>query len=69
VSQSKRRSWAEAWINIGIGYSVNFVANLVVFPMFGYNVTVRDNIIIGVIYTVISLVRQYVIRRWFAKND
>jgi hypothetical protein len=69
MAQSKTRSCAEAWINIAIGYSINFVANLVVFPLFGYNVSVRDNIVIGVIYTGISLVRQYVIRRWFAKGD
>jgi hypothetical protein len=69
VAQSKTRSWAEAWINIAIGYAINFTANLIVFPMFGYNVSVRDNIVIGVIYTGISLTRQYVIRRWFAKND
>jgi hypothetical protein len=69
MAQSVKRSWAEAWINIGIGYSINFVANLLVFPLFGYNISVQDNIIIGVIYTGISLVRQFVIRRWFNKGD
>ena len=69
MAQSKKRSWAEAWINIGIGYAVNFVANLIVFPLFGYDISVSDNIAIGVIYTGISLARQYIIRRWFAKND
>jgi hypothetical protein len=69
VAQSKKRSWAEAWINIFIGYSINFIANLIVFPMFGYNVSVRDNIVIGIIYTGISLVRQYVIRRCMNKGD
>lgn len=67
--QSKLRSWKEAWINIFIGYSINFVANLVVFPMFGYNVTVHDNLIIGVIFTFISLARQYVVRRFMNKGD
>jgi hypothetical protein len=67
--QSKKRSWKEAWINIFIGYSINFVANLVVFPMFGYNVTIHDNLIIGVIFTFISLARQYVVRRFMNKGD
>lgn len=67
--QSKKRSWKEAWINIAIGYSINFMANLIVFPMFGYNVTVHDNIIIGVIFTFISLARQYVVRRFMNKGD
>lgn len=57
------------WTNIAIGYTINFVANLVVFPMFGYNVSIADNIVIGIIFTGISIVRQYVIRRWFNKGD
>ena len=69
MAQTRARSWKEAWINIAIGYGVNFVANLVVFPLFGYNVSVHDNVIIGIIYTGISLVRQYVIRRYMNKGD
>lgn len=69
MAQSKARSWKEAWVNIAVGYSINFIANIVVFPLFGYNVSIHDNIIIGVIYTFISLGRQYVIRRWFSKGD
>lgn len=67
--QSVKRSWAEAWINVAIGYSVNFVANLTVFPMFGYNVTIHDNLIIGVIFTGISVLRSFMIRRIFTKKD
>lgn len=69
MAQSVRRSWAEAWSNIAIGYSINFIANLLIFPLFGYNISVKDNIVIGVIYTGISLVRQFVIRRWFNKGE
>lgn len=69
MAQSKSRSWKEAWVNIAIGYSINFIANLVVFPMFGYNISIADNIVIGLVFTVISVVRQYVVRRWFNKGD
>jgi hypothetical protein len=69
MAQSKARSFKEAWVNIGIGYLVNFLANMIVFPMFNYHVSLHDNLIIGVIYTFISLGRQYVIRRWFSKGD
>lgn len=67
--QSKKRSWKEAWINIGVGYGVNFVANLLVFPFFGYNITIHDNLMIGVVFTFISLGRQYVVRRFMTKGD
>lgn len=69
MAQSKLRSWQEALINIFIGYGVNFVANLVVFPYFGYNISIHDNIMIGVIFTFISLARSYAIRRWMNKGD
>jgi hypothetical protein len=69
MAQSKARSWREAWINVFVGYTVNFVANITIFPLFGYHVTIHDNIMIGIIYTFISLGRQYIIRRWFSKGD
>jgi hypothetical protein len=69
MSQSKARSVKEVLTNIVIGYTINFIANLVVFRSFGYHVSVHDNLMIGVIFTAISLARQYIIRRWFSKND
>lgn len=63
--QSKLQSLWEAWVNILIGFSVNFIANMLILPLFGFNITVGDNLIIGVIYTLISLARSYAIRRWF----
>lgn len=65
MSQSRLSSFYEACLNILIGFSINFVANLLIFPHFGWSITLSDNFLIGCIYTVISLVRSYVIRRWF----
>ena len=66
VGQTKLGSFVEAWINVAIGFGINFTANLVILPMFGFtSLTLKDNFIIGLIYTVISVVRSYVIRRWF----
>jgi hypothetical protein len=63
--QTKLGSFVEAWANIAVGFSINFVANLVVMPWFGFHVTPTDAFGIGVIFTVISLARSYVLRRWF----
>jgi hypothetical protein len=65
MTQSRLHSAIETAANIAIGYSVNFVANLVILPAFGYHVSVRDNVAIGVIYTVVSVVRSYALRRLF----
>lgn len=65
VSQSRKGSLTEALINVAIGFSINYCANLLVFPLFGMHISMTDNVLLGAIYTVISIVRSYVIRRWF----
>jgi hypothetical protein len=65
MSQTKLGSWAEAWANIAVGFGINFAANLLVLPHFGFAVTPGKAMGIGVVFTVISLVRSYVLRRWF----
>ena len=66
MAQTKLGSIAEAWANIAVGFTINFCANLVILPLFGFtSLTARNNFIIGCLYTVISLVRSYVLRRWF----
>lgn len=69
AGQSRRASIIEAWINILFGFSLNFCANFVLLPLLG-SCTRPDawqNFMLGWVYTVISMVRQYSIRRWF--ND
>jgi hypothetical protein len=63
--QTKLGSFVEAWANIAVGFGINYCANLLVLPLFGLNVTPSDAFGIGVIFTVISLVRSYILRRWF----
>lgn len=63
--QSRRSSLIEAVINTAIGYSINFTANMLIFPLFGWKISVSQNLALGAIFTVISIVRSYVIRRWF----
>jgi hypothetical protein len=66
VSQTKLGSITEAWANIAVGFGVNYGANLLILPMFGFtSLTWDKNLIIGLLYTVISLLRSYVLRRWF----
>lgn len=63
--QSKLHSLLEAWVNIAVGFWISVVANLVVLPLYGYPVSVGDAFGIGLIFTAISLVRSYVLRRIF----
>lgn len=63
--QSRRSSLIEAWINVAIGFSINFAANFLIFPLVGLHVSASQNWWLGCIYTAISVARSYVIRRWF----
>jgi hypothetical protein len=63
--QTRMGSFVEAWANILVGFTINFAANLLVLPLFGFSVTPSDAFGIGVVFTAISLARSYVLRRWF----
>ena len=65
MSQSRIGSLIEAFINVAIGFTINYIANLLIFPLFGMHISLADNFWMGLIYTGISIVRSYAIRRWF----
>ena len=65
MSQTRLGSWLEAWANIFIGFAINWCANMLVLPLFGFHVTGGQAFGIGLIFTAISLVRSYVLRRVF----
>ncbi len=70
MSQTVKRSWMESWSNIFIGFGINFMANILILPLFGFkDLTLKNNFILGVIYTGISLLRSFCIRRWFNRHD
>jgi len=69
MSQTRLGSLAESCTNIFVGYCINFIANLIVLPIFVEGFTVGDNLILGVIYTGIAFVRNYVVRRWFVRKE
>ncbi len=65
MKQTRRGSLAESVVNIIIGYFVALASQLAIFPLFGIHVAFRDNIMIGLYFTVISIIRSYMLRRYF----
>lgn len=63
--QSRRQAIIEAWTNIVIGFSINYVVNIFLLPLVGAKMTAANNLWLGCVYTAISMLRQYTIRRWF----
>ena len=67
--QSKRESMIETLTNVGIGWLISFIANMLVLPLFGYNINLTDGVLISIIFTIISIVRGYLIRRFFNSKE
>jgi len=65
VKQSKLMSWVETCLNTAIGFAVAITAQILVFPLFGFNPPLSTNLYIGLIFTVVSIVRGFVLRRLF----
>lgn len=63
MSQSRKGSAFEALTNIAIGIVVSMIANALVFPLFKFHPSGSQNFEITAIYTAISFVRSYLIRR------
>lgn len=65
MQQTRLGSLIESLMNIAIGYVIALLSQLAIFPIFDIHVPLSTNLWIGAWFTGISLVRSYVIRRWF----
>ena len=65
MKQSRRRSLVEAVANVLVGYGIAVATQAMVFPMFGLQASIEDNLLIGGIFTVVSIARGYTMRRLF----
>jgi len=65
MKQSRLMSLVESLANVLVGYVVAVATQMAVFPLFGLAVTVTENLLIGLVFTVVSIVRNYALRRGF----
>jgi len=65
MTQSRRMSLIEAVTNVIVGYGLAVITQIVVFPWFGLDVSIGDNLAIGAVFVGISLLRSYALRRLF----
>lgn len=65
MTQSRFESFLESTANIAVGYGVALLSQVAIFPLFDIRVPFTTNLWIGAWFTLISLIRSYVIRRWF----
>lgn len=65
VSQSRLGSFIEAVVNIAIGFLISLAVGHFAFPWFGWEITPLTNIKITLVFTITSIARQYLLRRYF----
>ena len=65
--QTKLQSMIESWVNILVGYVLALLAQIIIFPLYGMEVNLSGNLQIGTIFTVLSMIRSYSLRRIFNK--
>lgn len=65
MSQSRMGSAVESVANVAIGYGVAIAAQAAIFPLFGIHASTGDHLAIGALFTLVSLVRSYCLRRLF----
>lgn len=67
MTQSRRMSLIEAITNVAVGYALAVAAQIMVFPWFGLDASFGENLALGGIFTAISLIRGYALRRLFER--
>ena len=65
MTQSRKDSLRESITNVVVGYLVALLSQIAFFNIIGLSVKLTDNLVLGVWFTVISLVRSYALRRYF----
>jgi len=69
MTQSKKESLRESATNVAVGYTVAVFSQMLIFPLFGIAMPVGHSLGIAACFTLISLIRNYVIRRLFNKKE
>lgn len=66
MKQTKWKSLTEQLFNIGSGLIISaLIVQPIIFPLYGIVIDVFHNIVLASIFTIASIVRGYLWRRWF----
>lgn len=60
-------SLVEAIANVVVGYGVAVVAQILIFPVFGLQATLAQNLKMGAIFSAVSIARSFTLRRMFER--
>ena len=64
-----KRDIIESIIDVGSGFLLAILIQLLIFPLFGLYPTILASMGIALIFTVVSMTRSAIWRWWFRRND
>jgi hypothetical protein len=67
MTQTRTMSLVEATTNVIVGYALAVTTQILVFPVFGLNATLAQNLKLGLVFLLVSLGRSYLLRRLFER--
>lgn len=65
AAQTRKGSVVETMTNTVVGFVLNQIAQVVLFPVVGIHVSFTTNLALGLMFTGISIARGYALRRFF----
>lgn len=65
MKQSRRMSLVESLTNVAVGYGIAVVTQILIFPVFGLDATLTQNLTMGAVFTLVSIARSFALRRVF----
>lgn len=70
MNQTKKHSIIESITQTLIGLLTSIIVQVVLYPLLDIPVTFKQNLIITAVFFVVSIIRGYIIRRYFnTKNN
>lgn len=65
MQQNRLTSLIEVSINVFLGYWVALALQIIIFPLYGFDITLAQNIQISALFTGAAVIRGYFVRRFF----
>ncbi len=66
--QTKKQSFIESLLNVTVGFLITIISLHLIFPLLGIENHSGKNMLITIYLTILSILRNYVLRRYFNKK-
>jgi len=63
--QTRKQSIIESVFNTTSGTIISFLASLIIYPMVGVEVTIKDISQLTIVFTCLSIIKNFLVRRFF----